>query len=82
MSFRLFLDEHAFGRLNLYSRRIMPSAMTMAIGAMLASHAAVALTSTRREANLDERAKSRNAIGIAKGILIRSKPSRKTRPSP
>ena len=42
----------------------------VAVGAIFATHAAVALVSARRERNLELKADSRDLIGRAKGILM------------
>ena len=71
LSLRLFADDDTMGALNLYSKQ--PDAFdeeARAIGAVVAAHAAVAISGKRREANLELALVSRDAIGQAKGILI------------
>ena len=71
LSLRLFAERDTMGALNLYSRS--PNAFdeeAQAIGVVFAAHAAVALSSSRREANLERALESRDVIGQAKGILI------------
>ena len=71
LSLRLFAEQDTMGGLNLYARE--PAAFDLhaqAIGAVFAAHAAVALSSSRREANLERALETRDLIGQAKGILI------------
>ena len=59
------------GALNLYSTR--PDAFDdtdVAFAAVFATHAAVAMDSARREANLERKADTRDLIGRAKGIVM------------
>ncbi|MEU6058767.1 GAF and ANTAR domain-containing protein [Streptomyces sp. NPDC047097] len=70
MGFLLYTEDEELGALNLYSRR--PSAFTEAgetTGWLLASHAAVALSSARTHAQLEEAMATRDVIGEAIGIL-------------
>ncbi|PZT70335.1 antitermination regulator [Streptomyces sp. SW4] len=67
----LYTDKEDFGALNLYARR--PGAFTEEIetaGWMLASHAAVALSSARTIDQLEHAMETRHAIGEAMGILM------------
>jgi GAF domain-containing protein len=71
LSFKLFTEEEHLGALNLYSTR--PHALTdrsEQMGWLLASHAAVAFSSARSDANLHVAISSRQDIGIAVGILM------------
>ncbi|MHC3469336.1 GAF and ANTAR domain-containing protein [Streptomyces sp. 7R007] len=67
----LYTDRDDFGALNLYSRR--PGAFTHdfeTAGWLLASHAAVALSSARTIDQLEHAMDTRHAIGEAMGILM------------
>ncbi len=71
LSLRLFAEQDTMGALNLYSKE--PDAFgteAQAIAAVFAAHASVAMSSSRREANLERALESRDVIGQAKGILI------------
>lgn len=71
LSFKLFTEEATLGALNLYSSR--PGALTdrsEQMGRLLASHAAVAFSSARSDADLHGAISSRQDIGIAMGILM------------
>ena len=71
LSLRLFTNEDTMGALNLYSTR--PDAFhdqDIATGSVFAAHAAVALTNATREAQLQEKAATRDVIGMAKGIIM------------
>ncbi len=71
LGFKLFTDEENLGALNLYSSR--PGALTERseqVGWLLASHAAVAFSSARSDADLHGAISSRQDIGIALGILM------------
>lgn len=71
MSFQLYASGDTIGALNLYATQ--PRAFTddsMRMGALLATHAAVALAATRKELNLRVALESRDIIGQAKGILM------------
>ncbi|MBN9620137.1 MAG: GAF and ANTAR domain-containing protein [Actinobacteria bacterium] len=71
LSFYLFTQAGTIGALNLYASE--PRAFDQAaedIGALLAAHAAVAVASTRKEANLVAALSNRDVIGQAKGILM------------
>jgi GAF domain-containing protein len=71
MGFLLFTDgEDNLGALNLYSSQ--PGAFTERsehVGWLLASHAAVALSSARNDAQLHDAIRRRQDIGEALGIL-------------
>ncbi|MEU3839415.1 GAF and ANTAR domain-containing protein [Streptomyces sp. NPDC028635] len=67
----LYTEDEDFGALNLYSRR--PGAFTEEFetaGWLLASHAAVVLSSTRTIDQLEQAVETRHAIGEAMGILM------------
>jgi GAF domain-containing protein len=74
LAMRLFVEEGSLGALNLYSRK--PEAFdehARAVGAVLAAHAAVAITSSRereRAEHLERALESNREIGIAIGILM------------
>jgi hypothetical protein len=73
MGFLLFTEDEDFGALNVYSGR--PGAFTEAselAGWLLASHAAVAFSSARTHAQLEEAVATRHMIGEAMGILMGS----------
>ncbi|MFD5199937.1 GAF and ANTAR domain-containing protein [Streptomyces sp. NPDC058375] len=71
MGILMFTDEENLGALNLYSRlpgRFTETSETAAW--VLASHAAVALSSARNHAQLTEAVATRHVIGEAMGILM------------
>ncbi|MFJ5274501.1 ANTAR domain-containing protein [Streptomyces sp. NPDC088358] len=71
MGFLLFADDEEFGALNMYARR--PAAFTRiseTAGVLLASHAAVALSSARTYTQLNAALATRHVIGEAMGILM------------
>ncbi len=71
LSLRLFIEEDTMGALNLYST--VPDAFDdtdVALGSVFAVHAAVAMSASRREQTLEDKAESRDVIGRAKGILM------------
>ncbi|MER5199294.1 GAF and ANTAR domain-containing protein [Streptomyces sp. NPDC002755] len=71
MGFLLFTEDEDLGALNLYSRR--PGAFTEAdetAGWLLASHAAVAFSSARAHAQMQQAVATRHVIGEAMGILM------------
>lgn len=73
MGFLLFTEEEDLGALNLYSRR--PGAfneISELAGWLLASHAAVAFSSARTHAQLEQAVATRHVIGEAMGILMGS----------
>lgn len=74
MGFLLFTEDEDLGALNLYSRR--PGAFTEAsetAGWLLASHAAVAFSSARTDAQMQQAVATRHVIGEAMGILMGSR---------
>jgi GAF domain-containing protein len=71
LSIRLFVEHDTMGALNLYSTQ--PDAFharDVALAAVFATHAAVAMSAARREADLERKAASRDLIGRAKGIVM------------
>lgn len=71
MGFLLYTDQDNLGALDLYSSQ--PGAFTERseqIGWLLASHAAVALSSARHDSQLREAIATRGSIGEALGILM------------
>ena len=71
LSLRLFAEEDTMGALNLYSTQTDAfDDQDVAVGSVFAAHAAVALASARRQANLESKALSRDIIGMAKGIIM------------
>jgi GAF domain-containing protein len=71
MSFQLFVEADNLGALNVYADK--PNAFDEDdenAGLLLASHAAVAISGKRVEANLRTALESRDVIGQAKGILM------------
>ncbi|WP_405673361.1 GAF and ANTAR domain-containing protein [Streptomyces sp. NBC_01530] len=71
MGFLLFTEDEELGALNVYSRK--PGAFTEAselAGWLLASHAAVAFSSAREHAQMEQAVATRHAIGEAMGILM------------
>ncbi|MFC8708112.1 GAF and ANTAR domain-containing protein [Streptomyces anulatus] len=71
MGFLLFTEDDDFGALNFYSRE--PGAFTevsQTAGVLLASHAAVALSSARTHAQMEQAVATRHQIGQAMGILM------------
>jgi transcriptional regulator with GAF, ATPase, and Fis domain len=71
LSFRLYTDHNGVGALNLFGRapRVVNPAAE-AIGALLATLAAVALITADKQQQFDSALASRDAIGQAKGILM------------
>jgi transcriptional regulator with GAF, ATPase, and Fis domain len=73
MGFLLFTEDEDLGALDIYSRK--PGAFTEAsetAGWLLASHAAVAFSSARTHAQLEQAVTTRHLIGEAMGILMGS----------
>ncbi|MEV5957898.1 GAF and ANTAR domain-containing protein [Streptomyces sp. NPDC051987] len=73
MGFLLYTEEEDLGALNLYSCK--PGAFTEAselAGWLLASHAAVAFSSARTHAQLEQAIATRHTIGEAMGIIMGS----------
>jgi GAF domain-containing protein len=71
LSIRLFVERDTMGALNLYSTEADAfDERDVALAAVFATHAAVAMSTARREANLERKAASRDLIGRAKGIVM------------
>ncbi|MGW3205621.1 GAF and ANTAR domain-containing protein [Streptomyces sp. NPDC001135] len=73
MGFLLYTEDEELGALNVYSRR--PGAFTEAselAGWLLASHAAVAFSSARTHAQMENAVATRHMIGEAMGIVMGS----------
>ncbi|MFJ4681788.1 GAF and ANTAR domain-containing protein [Streptomyces sp. NPDC091377] len=73
MGFLLYTEDEELGALNMYSGK--PGAFTEnseLAGWLLASHAAVALSSARTEAQLEQAVATRHLIGEALGIVMAS----------
>jgi GAF domain-containing protein len=71
LSLRLFVEHDTMGALNLYSTQSDAFDRTdVAMAAVFATHAAVAMSTARREANLERKAATRDLIGRAKGIVM------------
>ncbi|KOX02520.1 antitermination regulator [Streptomyces sp. NRRL B-1140] len=73
MGFLLYTEDEDLGALNLYSHR--PGAFTddsETAGWLLASHAAVAFSSARSHAQMEQALATRHTIGEAMGILMGS----------
>ncbi|MEH0524023.1 GAF and ANTAR domain-containing protein [Streptomyces stelliscabiei] len=73
MGFLLFTEDENLGALNLYSRE--PGAFnetSEVAGWLLASHAAVAFSSARTNAQMEQAVATRHLIGEAMGILMGS----------
>ncbi|MFF4542375.1 GAF and ANTAR domain-containing protein [Streptomyces aureus] len=71
MGFLLYTDDQELGALNLYS--YCPEAFTEdseTVGWLLASHAAVALSSARDHDQMEQAMATRHTIGEAMGILM------------
>ncbi|MEU9734300.1 GAF and ANTAR domain-containing protein [Streptomyces sp. NPDC048002] len=73
MGFLLYTEDEELGALNVYSSR--PGAFTETselAGWLLASHAAVAFSSARSHAQMEQALSTRHTIGEAMGILMGS----------
>lgn len=71
LSIRLFLEGETMGALNLYSTQLDAFDETdVALATVFAAHAAVAMSASRREDDLERKADTRDLIGRAKGILM------------
>ncbi|MFJ5260619.1 GAF and ANTAR domain-containing protein [Streptomyces sp. NPDC088387] len=71
MGFLLYTEDEDFGALNIYSRK--PGVFTEAselAGWLLASHAAVAFSAARTQAQLEQAVDTRHLIGEAMGIIM------------
>lgn len=71
LSFQLFVGTNSLGALNLYAAdKAAFGAESESTGILLASHAALAMASSRTQTGLVAALDSREMIGEAKGILI------------
>lgn len=71
LSFQLFVQDENLGALNIYATRAGAfSPSSESTGILLASHAALAMTAARTQADLLTAMDTRDLIGQAKGILI------------
>jgi GAF domain-containing protein len=71
LSLRLFAAENTIGALNMYSTLVDAfDDQDVAVGSVFAAHAAVALDNATREQDLENKAISRDVIGMAKGIIM------------
>jgi GAF domain-containing protein len=71
LGFRLFAEEDTMGALNLYSSRTAAfDDKAVAIGSILAAHAAIAMSSARERDYMHTALENRDVIGQAKGILM------------
>ena len=71
ISLRLFVEKDTMGSLNLYAtERAAFDETDVALGTVFAVHAALAMGAARREETLETKARSRDLIGQAKGILM------------
>jgi GAF domain-containing protein len=73
LSHRLFAERDTMGALNLYSTQPDAfSATDVALGAVFATHAAVAMSAAKRDRQYQHGADNRDIIGQAKGIIMAS----------
>ena len=71
LSIRLFVEKDTMGALNLYATKLDAFDETdVALASVFGAHAAVAMSATRREEDLERKVESRDLIGRAKGILM------------
>lgn len=71
ISFQLFVEHDSMGALDVYSDTAGSfDADAENVGLLLASHAAIAMSASRKAANLYAAVESRDLIGQAKGILM------------
>ena len=71
LGYALFTSDRTLGTLGLYSsKRNAFDANSEVIGELFAAHAAIALTSSARQAEFRRALSHRDTIGIAKGILM------------
>ena len=71
LSLRLFVGERTLGALNLYSSAAHAFDETdVALGTVFAVHAAVAMQAAHHDEGLEQKVRSRDVIGQAKGILM------------
>jgi transcriptional regulator with GAF, ATPase, and Fis domain len=71
LSYQLYTHGAGSGALNLFSREVDAfTADNEAVGAMLATHAAVALIAANRQRQFESALASRDGIGQAKGMIM------------
>ncbi len=71
LSIRLFVEEDTMGALNLYSTAADAfDDSDVALASVFGAHASVAISATRRQQDLEQKAQTRDVIGRAKGILM------------
>lgn len=71
LGFRLFADEDTMGALNLYSSKSNAfDEEAVAIGSILAAHAAIAMSWAREREYMQLAIENRDVIGQAKGLLM------------
>ncbi|MDQ3642313.1 MAG: GAF and ANTAR domain-containing protein [Actinomycetota bacterium] len=71
LSIRLFMEEDTMGSLNMYSTaRDAFDDSDVALGTVFAVHASVAMSASRQQETLEQKAETRDVIGQAKGILM------------
>jgi len=71
LSFRLFDEEDTMGALNLYSTQLDAfDDQDVAVGAVFATHASVAWSTSRRIGNLQAGMETRQLIGAATGVIM------------
>ena len=71
LSLRLFVEQHTLGALNLYSSAVDAfDESDVALATVFAVHAAVAMEAAHRDEGLEQKVRSRDVIGQAKGILM------------
>jgi transcriptional regulator with GAF, ATPase, and Fis domain len=71
LCFRLFVEGDTLGALNLYSKA--PDAFddaALGVGSVFAAHAAVALSTSLHDEQMEEALQSRDLIGQAKGMIM------------
>lgn len=71
LGFRLFVDQDTMGALNLYSSKANAfDARALAVGEILAAHAAIAMSWARERDYMQVAIQNRDVIGQAKGLLM------------
>jgi transcriptional regulator with GAF, ATPase, and Fis domain len=71
LAFRLYAEEDTMGALNLYSTQLDAfDDHDVAVGAVFATHAAVAFGRAKLAGDLEAKAEGRDVIGVAKGLIM------------
>lgn len=71
LALRLFVDGDTMGALNLYATKADAfDDADVALASVFAAHAAVALSGARLERDLERKARTRDVIGQAKGLIM------------